>query len=298
MTRQSLNQIGQNRRERLVFIDFRLYFLGTVRRSQLCERFGLAPAAATRDFSLYRKLAPDNLRLDGVTKHYCPAKDVAPRFDHPRDSILTILSLGYIDRIEYGCRPMFSRDIPLSINHPDIPVLAAVRRAINLGQALAVTYHSTSSGLANREIVLFALIDSGLRWHARAFDRFKNEFRDFVLPRISQPGVSIRSPDVHEQTTADIQWSQIVDLEFVPHPSYPQPEIVEQGFPMAGGVLRPQVRAAVAGYVLRRLSVDCSPCHDLSCADHALMLRNPASLYGVSSAVLAPGFIPHAEGSK
>nr|WP_226983857.1 WYL domain-containing protein [Acidithiobacillus ferrooxidans] len=46
-----------------------------------------------------------------------------------------------------------------------------------------------SSGLTNREIVPFALADSGSRWHVRAFDRRKGEFRDFVLTRIADARV-------------------------------------------------------------------------------------------------------------
>jgi hypothetical protein len=59
-------------------------------------------------------------------------------------------------------------------------------------------------------------------------------------------------------------------------------------------MLRLRARAALAGYALRRWSVDCSPDHRLDAACHHLWLRNPATLYGVESAVLAPGHIAQA----
>lgn len=55
------------------------------------------------------------------------------------------------------------------------------------------------------------------------------------------------------------------------------------------GVLRIKSRAALAGYVLRRWSIDSSPDHRLDPASHHLWLRNPQTLYGVESAALAPG---------
>jgi hypothetical protein len=63
---------------------------------------------------------------------------------------------------------------------------------------------------------------------------------------------------------------------------------------MADGVLRVRARAALAGYVMRRWNVDCSPDHRLRGPEHALWLRDPLSLYGVESAAIAPGYVPPA----
>lgn len=56
------------------------------------------------------------------------------------------------------------------------------------------------------------------------------------------------------------------------------------------GVLRVRVRAANAGYMLRRWTVDCSPEHQLKGLEYALWLRDPLALYGASNAQLAPGY--------
>jgi hypothetical protein len=58
---------------------------------------------------------------------------------------------------------------------------------------------------------------------------------------------------------------------------------------MEHGVLRLRARAALAGYVLRRWSIDCSADHSLDPAAHHLWLRNRQTLYGAESAALAPG---------
>lgn len=57
------------------------------------------------------------------------------------------------------------------------------------------------------------------------------------------------------------------------------------------GVLEMRVRAATAGYMLRKWSVDCSPDHSLKGKEFRLWLKDHLTLYGVETAVLAPGYL-------
>ena len=59
---------------------------------------------------------------------------------------------------------------------------------------------------------------------------------------------------------------------------------------MRDGVLRMKLRAATAGYILRKWSVDCSPDHSLRGPEHRLWLKDHLAIYGVRNAVLAPGY--------
>ncbi|MBK8816565.1 MAG: hypothetical protein IPN42_14165 [Methylococcaceae bacterium] len=94
----------------------------------------------------------------------------------------------------------------------------------------------------------------------------------------------------HELSSADIQWNRIVEVDLIPHPNQDYPEIIEGDYGMTAGVLHLKLRAAIAGYVLRQLIVDCSSKHSLTGNEYRLWLRNPLALYGVSSAILAPGY--------
>jgi predicted DNA-binding transcriptional regulator YafY len=169
--------------------------------------------------------------------------------------------------------------------------LGCVTRAIHQQSPLRIQYHSISSGKSDREIVPFALLDNGLRWHVRAFDRKSQEFRDFVITRIKKPilmkGAEVRP---HERSDQDIQWTRIVELELVPHPDQPHPEITEMDYSMDSGVLRMKLRAATAGYILRQWSVDCTPDHSLRGHEYRLWLKDHLAIYGVRNAVLAPGY--------
>ena len=64
----SLLNSSYAQKERLAFIDFSLEYFGEVSRADLLSQFQTGLAAATRDFSLYKDQAPDNLYLDPKTK--------------------------------------------------------------------------------------------------------------------------------------------------------------------------------------------------------------------------------------
>ena len=52
---------AQAQRERLAFLELRAFFTGELRRSDIEARFGIKPAASSRDLALYREIAPENL---------------------------------------------------------------------------------------------------------------------------------------------------------------------------------------------------------------------------------------------
>ena len=172
---------------------------------------------------------------------------------------------------------------------PDIGILGRITRSMCAKRAVSISYLSMSSGEKRREIVPVALADNGLRWHVRAYDRERQRFGDFVLTRIAMADDLDGEAPEHELLPADEQWARIVDMELVPHPLVKWPKAVEADYAMSGGVLRLRTRAALAGYVLRRWSIDASPDHRLDPASYHLWLRNTSALLGVESAELAPG---------
>ncbi len=282
--------LSQAQRERLAYIDFRLYFFGEIGRPDLASRFGVAPAGATRDIALYREIAPQNIEFDGSSKVYRIGKQFLPIFEHASQRVLSTLSLGFGVGVSGETQPLFPCESPTALSTPRMDVLAPVCRAIHAKRPVAIRYHSMSSGESERVIVPFALVDTGLRWHVRAFDRKSGEFRDFVVTRIEAPTLLDEEPQPNERPDNDIQWTRIVELDFVPHPRLERPEIIKMDYGMTDGLIRIRVRAAVAGYMLLRWSVDCSPDHSLTDEQYRLWLSDPLALYGVENAKLAPGY--------
>jgi hypothetical protein len=291
MDERTLNDLNQAQRERLAFIEFRLWFLGDVRRPDLIDRFGIAPAVATRDLAAYKEIVPDNMDFDGRRKVYVPTPAFKPIFEHQPERVLSALAHGFGEGIGKASSGFLLCEFPLRLNQPALPILAVITRAIHQKRAVSLTYHSLNKGPSQREVVPFSLVDSGLRWHARVFDRTSKEFRDLVITRIDNP-VLHESGDIapEERGDQDIQWSRIVTLELVPHPAQVRPEIIARDFGMQDGRLSLNVRAAIAGYVLQQWNVDCSPDHSLDPKRYRLWLRDALVLYGVENAVLAPGY--------
>ncbi|MDF5436237.1 WYL domain-containing protein, partial [Vibrio parahaemolyticus] len=182
--RQLLEKLPQASRDRIAHIDFTLLFKGEAVRADLVERFSIAPTQATKDFTLYRELAPGNIEYDQKLKLHKRGEVFEPLFDYDVVRTLATISQGYGDGFTGKVKPPLACEAPYHLNKPSLSIVAKVTEAIHKGKALSITYVSLSSGETTREIVPHTLVDNGLRWHVRGFDRKHAEFRDFVLTRI------------------------------------------------------------------------------------------------------------------
>ncbi len=293
MSTEQLAALTQPQRDRLAFVELRLRFVGEIRRQDLVTRFGIQAAAATRDIGQYKDLAPRNLDYDTTGKIYLRAEWFRPVFEFSADRVLTWVSQGFGDGEPIRWKSLVTCEGSSLPTKCDLEVLSVVTRAIHRKCAVEISYRALSSGLTTREIVPFALADSGQRWHVRAFDRRSGEFRDFVVGRIGDAQLIPGAVKEHESSDQDIQWNRIAEIELVPHPAnVKHPDTIEAEYGMESGVLGVRVRAAMAGYLLRRWNVDCTEDHRLKGAEFHLWLRNRQALYGVTNLVLAPGYEP------
>lgn len=280
-----------NQRERLWQIDFLARFRGQITRHDLVQRFGIALSNATRDISLYRQLAPQNLDYDHRDKVYRRAANFQPLFAYDREHTLQTLSLGQGVGLEV-CAQAIQVDAAAALNPPDLDTLAAVSRAIHAGNALSISYVSISSGETQREIVPHSLVNTGLRWHTRAYCRTHSEFRDFVITRITSVAQSTALVNgLVETLDQDSDWHRTVSLELIPHPNAVFIRAIELDYSLESGQhITLPVRAATAGYLLRRWGVDCSPDARLNPHEYQLALRDPQGVAKQVSLAIAPGF--------
>jgi hypothetical protein len=291
MSSVQLSEMTQSQRDRLAFVELRLRFIGEIRRQDLVARFGIQAAAATRDLGQYKELGPRNMDYDTKGKVYVRGEWFRPVFDFPAERVLSWLSQGFGDGEPSRLRSLVTCDGSSLSTNLDLEMLSVLTRAIHKKTAVEISYHALSSGLTTREIVPFAFADNGQRWHVRGYDRRSGEFRDFVLGRLDQARIVTGNVADHERPDQDIQWNRITELELVPHPANVQhPDTIEAEYGMENGVLRMRVRAAMAGYLMRRWNVDCTEDHSLKGAEFHLWLRNRQALYGVTNLVLAPGY--------
>ncbi len=284
----NLSEIGASRRERIRYIDYHSLLLGRIGRKDLLEKFGIAEAAATRDFTLYNQLAPKNLVYLPSVRSYAITEQFKPIFEHPVNGTLMALSTDlergsiFIDEDQFrlGARPTIGT----------VPVLT---RAIHLNQLVQCKYISTSSGESSKTIAPHSLFDTGLHWYFRGYDRNKGRFADFAIPRIK--GIRALSERVieGEEKSNDREFNTMVTLKIAAHRNQAHPEAIEFDYGMTNGLLKKEVRASLAGYFLRRWNVDCSPEGNLQGREYQLSLVNADELKDVSSLIFAPGFQPN-----
>jgi hypothetical protein len=286
----SFEGASRSQQERLFHIEFRLQFFGALNRTDIVEQFGIKEAAASRDIALYKQLAPNNVEYDSKAKKYIKLDTFQPIFYVSARQAILMLQSCFEDKIICSSSPLILSEAAVELNYPKLDVLRAVTQAIFQRRSLSVRYYSLSSGVSVREIVPFALADGGLRWHVRAFDRKNKRFSDFVLNRIESPELQGVVSKVEEMKDADIQWNRIVEMHIAPHPSLEFPEAISREYGIDSEYLTVQVRAALAGYVLRHWNVDCSKKHALVSPEVHLWLKNTQALYGVDNLVLAPGY--------
>ncbi|WP_100655998.1 WYL domain-containing protein [Alteromonas flava] len=285
-----LDTLPHAQRERLAFIDFSLQYFGQVARTDLIQRFQTGLAASTRDFSLYRSLAPDNLQLVHQDKRYHRTTTFSAVFNHDPEVILQNLSRGFGDGISSPVQPSAQCFDAVRLVHPNALIIAALMRAIHQQKAIACEYVSASSGEHERELVPHALVNNGHRWHVRSFDVSHQAFRDYVCTRFTRINLLDRELLPTEEAKADRQFNSTVKLELIPHPSLQFPHAVELDFDMQDGRYELHVKAALAAYVLRHWQVDCSSGYRFTGQGCQLALANLEVLKNIENPTLAPGY--------
>jgi hypothetical protein len=294
--KNQLSELQQIQRERIAHIDFTLLFKGEAVRADLTQRFNISPAQATKDLKLYGDLAPGNVEYIQAERIHTRASKFKALFEYDVTRTLSTISQGFGDGFSGKLRPPLACEAPHHLNQPELKIVATISEAIYKKTPVQIEYVSLSSGKSKRVLVPHTLVDNGLRWHVRAYDRKQNGFRDFVLTRVKNAVLlgkneSDYTVDIDSESSQwDKQWNRIVELELIPHPNINHAEAIEMDYGMANGYFTVEIRAAVTGYLLRLWNIDCTPKHTLTGSEFQLALHNPEALYGVENAQLAPGF--------
>ena len=268
-------------RQRLQYIEIMAWYTGVVTRSDVARAFGLSDPAATKDLKLYSDLAPGNLVYNHSVFGFVPGDgfaavfaDLAPAVVLPVIAAnLAVANGPYGNELVYG---LPTASLPLPARLPGPQTLAQITRAIHGRRKLRVSYRSLSSRESGAERVLepHTLVNTGLRWHVRAYSEDTCDFRDFVLSRIVEAACLDMAAESGEQYDDD--WVESVSLMLAPHAGLDaaRRESLLLDYGASGGGIEVNVRRALLGYVLQRLSVDTTPDHTLNPNAYQLMLLN------------------------
>jgi len=273
--------IKWNTRQRLQYIELMAYYTGVITRSDVAQTFAISDAAATKDLKLYNDLAPDNL----IYKHSVFGFIPGPGFNEIFVDLTPEVALPLIaanlpgmaspneDSLIYGIN---CESLPLPTRLPDKSILTQITRAVRHRRKLQISYQSLSDRDAGSERVIepHALINTGLRWHVRAYSDDTFDFRDFVLSRITS--ACMQELEAESSPDYDDDWMEMMTLRLGPHPQLGDKK--RQGllidYKAEGDVIELPVRRALLAYVLHRLSVDTTQDHSLNPNAYQLVLLN------------------------
>ena len=280
-TEKSATKIKWNTLQRLQYIEIKAYYTGVVSRSDVAKAFGISDAAATKDLNAYNQAAPNNLIYKHSVYGFVPADSfkaiyadlspaaVLPLFTENLPVLGGPPSMGAV----YGI-PVDT--LPLPVRLPDKSVLAQIIRAITHKRKLVMTYKSLSGRDNNeqRTIEPHALINTGLRWHVRAYSQDTFDFRDYVLSRITK--AEMLNEEVESGAAYDDDWVELTTLQLAPHPKLEQKKRLHllYDYGAENDVIELNVRRSLVGYVLQKLSVDTTSDHSLNPDKYQMIVLN------------------------
>jgi len=275
------NEIKWATRQRLQFIEITAYYTGLITRSGLAKTFGISDPAATKDLKLYNDLAPNNLTYEPGVFGFVPNDnfdalfaDISPEAVLPMiaDNLITVGNPSQDNNV-YG---IDVDKLPLPSRLPSKKVLAQIVRAIKNKMQLKMIYHSLSDRESNehRTIEPHALINNGLRWHVRAYNHETYDFRDFVLSRIND--ATLLDVSAESSPKYDDDWVEIVTIKLKPHPKLNEKKnlTLKYDYNMNNEIIKINVRRALVGYLLQRMSVDTTSDFSLNPNAYQLVVVN------------------------
>ena len=268
-------------RQRLQYIEIMAYYNGVVTRSDVAKAFGISDAAATKDLKLYSDLAPNNLIYNHNVFGFVPHESFREVFAELSPAVVlpTIAANLAVAGGPYGEKSIYglsTATLPLPARLPGPPILAQITRAICGHKKLQVSYRSLSDRESQEQRILepHALVNTGIRWHVRAYSDETYDFRDFVLSRFTQ--AICLNERAESNVEFDDDWVEMVCLKLGPHADLdaPKRENLLQDYDASGDVIEVNVRRALIGYVLQHLSVDTTRDHSMNPNAYQLMLLN------------------------
>ncbi len=248
--------------QRLEFIEFRLFWEGTINRADIIECFGVSTPQASKDLAMYQDRAPGNVVYDPRAKRYVAAEAFVLRFLDPDPyrylSQMRAVSEGLLPASESWIADMPSADAALTPKREiDIAILRRVLEAVRENQSIDVFYQSMNKSRPDpiwRRMTPHAFGYDGFRWHVRGFCHIETKFKDFLLPRILEIGAKDEPGESGEH---DWLWNNFFDVIIGPHPDLTdgQKRVVAKDYGFEGGISVLSVRYAMLFYVLKRLGL-------------------------------------------
>lgn len=243
------------KKQRLQGIETILYWHGRLNTTDITHAYGISRVQASKDIKQYITTYPGNMYYSKSEGAYLKA---SPFIFH--------LSKGsvdeYIGHISKMCEPNANMSIERLAPHyrqlnPNITSL--VLHAIKDRKGIEIVYASMNNPQGNlRTIYPHSLVDTGFRWHVRAYCAKRKAFRDFNLGRIIDLPTLKSAGEGCTTVKYDKSWNTTVKVELKANPIFTENQQklihVEFGFKQSSYFV--STRACLVPYLLQRYQID------------------------------------------
>lgn len=243
------------KQQRCYFIELIAYWEGGINTTRLDQQFSQSRQQSSGDINYYKTLAPQNLEYDASQKIHKPTSDFSFRYISGNvDEYLHWFHTGHFLPKNQNLHSE-SLTIPPRTISPEI--VRGLVGAMRQQKRIEVDYVSLNNpSREGRVIAPHSFVNTGLRWHLRAWCEKSQDYRDFVLSRFR--GTPVLESDRTEQTIEkDSAWNTQVTIILKPdlRLSHEKSAVLENDYQMQNGELHVTTRGCLVQYLLRELQV-------------------------------------------
>lgn len=211
---------GVQKAERILFIDFKLRFTGTIKRNDITEQFGVMDAAASKEISEYKSLVSGNVDYDRKLRANAIMGSYRPMFNISAEQGLGMLANGFNKNLLFE-KPMAPyHRVGVFPKQLDVDLVSKVTRALSYRVGLQCKYLTTNSdNFGNRLLFPTAIFYDGKTWMFRAFHDESEMYKNFNFARLVEASVLTDSSAPEYATIeADGDWNTKIPLMLKLHP--------------------------------------------------------------------------------
>lgn len=237
---------------------------GRITCGHLQYYFQLGRQQASKVISQYRTLHPQYLKYCTSAKSYLPTIDFKP-------NIISADVAEYLNWISGQSTHLFLAEDKYQLAHAILSsparkvsphIMRPLVHAIRQGERLEIDYNAVSNpNSSGRIIVPIRFVNTGRRWHLRAWCEKAQAYRDFVLSRLS--GTPSSEGKCVIELPEDFAWETEITLRIKPDPrlSAAQQAALIHDYDMQNGELHITTRGALAQYLLQDLQINTKMLH-------------------------------------
>lgn len=246
--------------QRFQLIELLAYWEGRVNAKNLENYFNQSRQQSSFDINSYKQLIPINLYYDSSLKAYLPTSTFIPQYiSTSPDEYLHWFHSGQLtvhkNKTQFS-RSLLSESLHLPARKISPEIMRTLVAAMRQQKRIEVDYVSLNN--PNREgriIAPHSFVNTGLRWHLRAWCEKSEQYRDFVLSRFR--GVPELLDKTDHTVKQDVGWNTPVTITLQPDSrlSLAKQEVLENDYQMQNGQLHIITKGCLVQYLLREMQV-------------------------------------------